>query len=83
MNLVMAEPRRHLVIMARAPRLGCVKRRLAGDIGEIEALRFYRGHTARLLRDMARDPRWETWLAVTPDAAARELPRARRPPGTR
>lgn len=67
----MAEFRRHLVVMARAPRLGCVKRRLARDIGEVEALRFYRAHTARLLRVLSRDPRWETWLAVTPDAAAR------------
>ncbi len=67
----MASPARHLVVMARAPRLGCVKRRLGRDIGEVEALRFYRGHTARLLRDLSRDPRWTTWLAVTPDTAAR------------
>ncbi|MGF1629885.1 MAG: DUF2064 domain-containing protein [Kiloniellaceae bacterium] len=68
----MAELRRHLVVMARAPRLGTVKRRLARDIGDLEALRFYRGHTAALLGALAGDRRWTTWLAVTPDAAARE-----------
>ena len=41
-------------MMARAPRLGCVKRRLARDIGEVETLRFYRGQAARLLRDASR-----------------------------
>ena len=67
----MAEPPRHLVVMARAPRLGAVKRRLARDLGDLAALRFYRGLTAALLADLGRDPRWTTWLAVTPDAAAR------------
>ncbi|NIA71605.1 glycosyltransferase [Pelagibius litoralis] len=56
--------------MARAPRLGTVKRRLARDIGTVGALRFYRGHTAGLLRDLSADPRWRLWLAVTPDSAA-------------
>ena len=60
---------RHLVIMARAPRLGTVKRRLARDIGTVAAWRFYRGETASLLRRLSVDPRWLTWLAVTPDAA--------------
>lgn len=64
--------RNHLVVMARAPRLGTVKRRLAQDIGALAALRFYRSHTAGLLRDLSADPRWLTWLAVTPDAAARD-----------
>lgn len=68
----MADLARHLVVMARAPRLGCVKRRLARDIGDIAALRFYRAHTAALLRDLGGDARWTTWLAVTPDAVARD-----------
>ena len=63
--------RRHLVIFARAPRYGTVKRRLARDIGTLGALRFHRRTTARLLRELGRDPRWTTWLAVTPDAALR------------
>jgi len=31
-----------VVIMARAPRLGAVKRRLARDVGALAAWRFYR-----------------------------------------
>ena len=58
---------RHLVIFARRPRLGSGKRRLARDIGAIEALRFQRVMLARLLRRLGRDPRWTTWLGITPD----------------
>lgn len=68
-------PRRHLVVMARAPRLGRVKRRLAADVGAVAAWRFYRLNAGRLLRGVAGDPRWDTWLAVTPDAA-RHAPQA-------
>lgn len=62
-------PRRHLVIFAKAPRLGRVKHRLAAGIGAYAALRFYRDNTARLLRRVAHDPRWRCWIAVTPDSA--------------
>jgi rSAM/selenodomain-associated transferase 1 len=58
-----------LIVFARAPRLGCVKRRLAREIGEVEALRFHRGEVARLGRLFARERRWRTLLAVTPDRA--------------
>ena len=68
----MAVLQRHLVVMVREPRLGCVKRRLARDIGDAEALRFYRNHTGALLRRLSGDARWMTWLAVTPDGAARD-----------
>jgi uncharacterized protein len=57
----------HLVIMAKSPRAGRVKRRLARGIGDVAATRFYRtclGHT--LLR-LGRDPRWRTRLAIAPD----------------
>jgi len=67
--------RNHLVVMARAPRLGRVKRRLAADVGAVAAWRFYRLNAGRLLRRVAGDPRWDTWLAVTPDAA-RHAPRS-------
>lgn len=60
---------RHLVVFARAPRLGAGKRRLARDIGDLAAWRFQRWTTAGLLRRLARDRRWVTWLAVTPDRA--------------
>ncbi len=64
-------PRGHLVVMARAPRLGAVKRRLARDLGDLAAWRFYRMTAGRLLRELSADPRWRTWLALTPDRAAR------------
>jgi rSAM/selenodomain-associated transferase 1 len=56
-----------LIVFARAPRLGTVKRRLARGIGDMAALRFYRGQLRRLLRQVGRDRRWRTVLAVTPD----------------
>jgi uncharacterized protein len=76
----------HLVVMARAPRLGRVKRRLAAAVGDQAALAFYRRALAALLQRMGRDPRWRCWLYVTPDRAARRgrfWPRglARRPQG--
>jgi rSAM/selenodomain-associated transferase 1 len=58
---------RHLVVFVRFPRLGAGKRRLARDVGEIEAYRFQRATLAATLRRVGRDRRWITWLAVTPD----------------
>ncbi len=59
----------HLVIMAKAPRLGRVKTRLAKDIGKVPAWSFYRHTLARVSRPLARDRRWQTWLFVSPDAS--------------
>jgi len=74
---------RHLVIMARAPRLGTVKKRLARDIGALAAWRFHREATRSLLARLSGDERWTCWLAVTPDAWARDRRKAGlwRPPG--
>lgn len=58
---------RHLVIFARRPGLGVGKRRLAADVGDVEALRFARTALDGLIRAPGRDPRWRLWLAVTPD----------------
>jgi len=60
---------RHVVIFARAPQAGRVKRRLANDIGAMAAARFYRATLARQIRQLSRDPRWTLWLFVTPDNA--------------
>jgi hypothetical protein len=62
-------PALHVVIMARAPRLGAVKRRLARDVGDLAAWRFYRHGLVSLLRRLGRTRRWRCWLAVTPDSA--------------
>ncbi|MGV9010015.1 TIGR04282 family arsenosugar biosynthesis glycosyltransferase [Brevundimonas sp.] len=63
----MAARQRHLVIFARRPQLGVGKRRLAADVGDVEALRFARHALARLIRTLGRDPQWRLWMAVSPD----------------
>ena len=63
-----------LLIFARAPRLGTLKRRLAKGIGARGALRFYTGQLAALLREVARDRRWRTVLVRTPDRARARWP---------
>ena len=63
--------KRHLVIFARAPQAGRVKRRLGREIGAMEAARFYRRLLDAQIRRMAGDPRWTVWLFVTPDTARR------------
>ena len=72
-----------VIIFARAPRLGTVKRRLALGIGALAALRFYRGQLASLTRRLARDRRWRTVLAITPDRGRARWPAGvdRRPQG--
>lgn len=63
---------RTLIVFVRAPAIGAVKRRLAAGIGPLAARRFYVATTRRLLSRVARDPRWRTTLAVTPDLHARQ-----------
>jgi rSAM/selenodomain-associated transferase 1 len=58
-----------VIIFARAPRLGAVKRRLAAGIGARGALRFYRTMLAATAWPIARDRRWRTVLAITPRGA--------------
>jgi rSAM/selenodomain-associated transferase 1 len=53
--------------MAKVPIAGAVKTRLAGEIGVGTATRFARHAAAALLQRLARDPRWQTTLAVSPD----------------
>jgi rSAM/selenodomain-associated transferase 1 len=57
--------RRHLIIFARSPRLGAVKRRLARDIGDVAAWRFYTSVLRRMTTRLGNDPRWDCWLATT------------------
>jgi uncharacterized protein len=61
---------RHLVIFARAPVAGAGKRRLAATIGNVRAVQFQRIRLQTLLHSLARDPRWMTWLAITPEHSA-------------
>jgi uncharacterized protein len=63
-----------VVVFARAPRLGAVKRRLAKDIGDRAALRFHVATLTRLLRMLSADRRFSTAVSVTPDRAMLRLP---------
>lgn len=71
-----------LIIMAKAPRLGQGKQRLAAQIGAAQALRINRSLHALTLR-AAHDPRWRTLLAVAPaSAVTRAAPGVWPPPST-
>jgi uncharacterized protein len=56
-----------LIVMAKSPLAGRAKRRLAASVGAISATRFYRSCLAHTVRRLARDRRWQTLLAVSPD----------------
>lgn len=58
-----------LIVMAKQPRAGAVKRRLAQGLGAGAATRFYRTMLRHTLMRLGTDPRWQTYLAVTPDLA--------------
>jgi rSAM/selenodomain-associated transferase 1 len=63
-----------VVVFARTPRLGAVKRRLARGIGDRAALRFHVTTLLGLLRSLLADRRFRVVLAVTPDRATFRLP---------
>jgi rSAM/selenodomain-associated transferase 1 len=63
-----------VVVFARAPRLGTVKRRLARHIGDRAALRFHKSTLLRLSRDLLIERRFRVFLALTPDRAMDRLP---------
>lgn len=63
---------KHLVIMAKSPCLGRVKRRLGRDIGNAAATRFYRTCLSHTVLRLAQDKRWRTVLAIDPDRAVAE-----------
>jgi uncharacterized protein len=66
---VTAAFRPRLVIMLKEPKAGRVKSRLARDIGAILATHFYRETMNSTAWRLGNDPRWQTILAVSPDAA--------------
>jgi hypothetical protein len=57
-----------LVLFLKEPRPGRVKTRLARETGTVAAAWWFRHQALGLVRDLGRDPRWRTVLAVTPDA---------------
>ncbi len=60
--------RRSLVVMVKEPHPGRVKTRLAAGLGTTQAAWWFRHQSAALLRRIE-SPRWDTYLAVTPDRA--------------
>jgi uncharacterized protein len=54
--------------MAKAPRAGRIKQRLAASVGAVSTARFYRSCLAHTLMRLGRDPRWRMVLAVSPDS---------------
>lgn len=83
----MSRRRRTVIVMAKQPRLGRVKMRLAAGIGPVAATAFYRRMLARTLRVLGRDPRWRLVVAVSPDtwrpAGLEATPQGRGDLGTR
>lgn len=63
-----------VIVFARAPRLGTVKRRLARDIGDRAALRFHTATLTALLRDLVSCRRFNVVWATTPDRSFVRLP---------
>ena len=63
-----------VIVFARAPRLGTVKRRLARDIGDRAALRFHTATLFGLLRSLRADRTFRSILAITPDRGMIPLP---------
>ena len=57
-----------LIVMAKSPLAGRVKRRLAAGVGTGQATRFYRSCLAHTLMRLGSDRRWRTLLAVSPDS---------------
>jgi len=56
-----------VILFAKAPRLGMVKRRLAAGIGDVAALRFHRSTLAATLRKLRRLHGCQKVLLGTPD----------------
>ncbi len=55
-----------VIVFARAPRLGCVKRRLGAGIGSVAALRFSRNQLNATLRELSALRGWEKIIVLTP-----------------
>ena len=66
--------------MAKDPVMGRVKTRLAREIGQAAAVCFFRATAAAVVGRLARDTRFETIIAVAPDAQlmTRGLPQSTR-----
>jgi len=66
----------HLVIFAKEPRIGRVKTRLARDLGQVKAWRFYKTMVQNVPRRLGQKGAWTTWLALSPDHKKQGIRRA-------
>lgn len=58
-----------LIVMLKEPVAGRVKTRLAREVGAVRAASFYRTTSSALLARVYHPRRWQTQLAISPDAA--------------
>lgn len=58
----------HLVIMAKRPTMGRVKTRLAKDIGNVEAYKFFNNNLKQLMRKLGQTGKFKLHVATTPKA---------------
>lgn len=61
------QPRRSLFVFVKEPHPGRVKTRLGAGIGMVGSAWWFRRQSQRLIRQLSADPRWDTYLAVSPD----------------
>ncbi|MGB0574545.1 MAG: TIGR04282 family arsenosugar biosynthesis glycosyltransferase [Alphaproteobacteria bacterium] len=61
-----------LIMFARAPYLGTVKKRLAAAIGPVAARAFYVYMTKKVLTTVSSNAPWQTVMSVTPDSSAKQ-----------
>lgn len=79
-----ARQRLTVILFARTVVLGRGKRRLAKDIGDLNAWRFYRGALQATIGIVGSDPRWSCIAAIDPPTATkRPGPMFCRGPGRR
>ncbi|MGE0187565.1 MAG: DUF2064 domain-containing protein [Hyphomonadaceae bacterium] len=71
----------HLIVFGRRPALGFGKRRLAAEIGNLDAWRFQRHALNHLTHTLGADPRWRLWRCLTPDTPASQRPADELPQG--
>lgn len=71
----------HLIVFGRRPALGVGKRRLAAEIGNLDAWRFQQHALRHLTRTLHADQRWRLWRCLTPDAPAPRRPANELPQG--
>ena len=61
----------NLIIFAKAPQMGIVKRRLAKDIGHIKATSWYKSQVANLIKRLNRKLPVRKYLFITPKNSKR------------